>query len=105
MTKSISGYIIPTMKAKLLLYTKEIKGDEIVEIKIWQLPKTRQVKFSVVYIKSGKRLMGYDNAEGKGYHRHCGEKEETYHFENIWKLLEDFKSDLKRLRRRDWDED
>ena len=49
--------------------------------------------------------MGYDNAEGKGYHRHRGGKEETYHFENIWKLLEDFKGDLKRLRRRDWDED
>jgi hypothetical protein len=93
------------MEAKLLLHTKEIKGDEIVEIKIWQLPKTHHVKFSVVYIKDGKRLIGYDNAEGKGYHRHYGGKEEPYHFENIWKLLEDFKSDLKRLRRRDWDED
>jgi len=97
------------MTAKLVLHTKQIKGDELVEIKIWQLPesksRTHQVKFSIVYVKNGKRLIGYDNAEGKGYHRHVRGKEEAYNFVDIGKLLEDFKRDLTRERGKDWDED
>jgi hypothetical protein len=58
-----------------------------------------------VYVKNGKRLIGYDNAEGKGYHRHVGGEEETYNFVDIGKLSEDFKRDLTRERGEDWDED
>jgi hypothetical protein len=109
LTTGIGGYIIPTMRAKLILHTKEIKGEEIVEIKIWQLPragtKQENLKFSIVYIKNGRRLIGYDNAEGKGYHRHFGGHEEAYQFVTIWKLLDDFKKDLRQLRGRNWDED
>jgi hypothetical protein len=50
-------------------------------------------------------LIGYDNAEGKGYHRHVGSKEEAYNFIDIRKLLEDFKRDITRERGKDWDED
>ena len=96
------------MKAKLVFHTKSVKGDEIVEVKIWQVPKSPDrphgIKFSVVYVKGGKRLLGYDNAEQKGYHRHYLDKEAPYKFENIWKLLEDFKIDLQRIRGRKWDE-
>jgi hypothetical protein len=42
LTTSIGGYIIPTMRAKLILHTKEIKADEIVEVKIWQLPRATE---------------------------------------------------------------
>jgi hypothetical protein len=97
------------MKAKLVFHTKTIKGDEIVEVKIWQMPKSLNrphgIKFSVVYVKGGKRLLGYDNAEQKGYHRHFLDKEEPYDFVNIWHLIEDFKSDLEKIRGRKWDED
>lgn len=97
------------MKANLFLHTKEIKGNELVEIKIWQVSKTIDkpdgVKFSLVYIKDEKRLIGYDNAEGKGYHRHFLDKIESYRFTDIWKLLDDFKKDLRKLRGRAWDED
>jgi hypothetical protein len=97
------------MRARLVLHSKEIKGDEIVEIKIWELPKSAKkphgVKFSIVYVNHGKRLLGYDNAEGKGYHRHFSGKEETYRFKDIWKLFNDFKQDLRKIRGRDWDED
>ena len=97
------------MKAKLILHTKEIKGDEIIEVKIWQVKKRPRtphgLKFSIVYIKKGKRLLGYDNAEGKGYHKHYFDKEEPYDFKDIWKLLDDFKRDLLIIRGRDWDED
>jgi hypothetical protein len=91
-----------------VLHTKEIRGNEIVEIKIWKVPRTTDrphgVKISIVYIKEGKRLLGYDNAEGKGYHRHFMDREEDCSFSDIWKLLEDFKKDLTALRGRNWDE-
>jgi len=96
------------MKAKLVFHAKTIKGDEIVEVKIWQMPKSLErphgIKFSVVYVKGGKMLLGYDNAEQKVYHRHYLDKEAPYEFENIWKLIDDFKSDLEGIRGRKWDE-
>ena len=55
------------MDTQLLLHTKQMQGDEIVEIKIWDVPKSADkphgVKISLVYVKSGKRMLGYDNAE------------------------------------------
>jgi hypothetical protein len=96
------------MKAKLIFHTKTVKGKEIVEIKIWQTPespdKPHGVKLSVAYIKGGKRLVGYDNAEQKGYHRHFLGREEPYPFINVWRLLEDFRNDLEEIRGRRWDE-
>lgn len=97
------------MRAINILHTKEVKGDEIVEIKIWQVPKSKDnphgVKYSVVYIKGDERILGYDNAEGKGDHRHYRDKEEPYKFSSIWDLLMDFKKDLKKIKGGDWDED
>lgn len=62
------------MKATKALHAKEIKGDEVVEIKVWRVLKSEDkpfgVKYSVAYIKGDKRIVGYDNAEGKGDHRH-----------------------------------
>ena len=96
------------MAAGLIIHTKEIKEDEIIEIKVWRVPKTKNtpdgVKISVVYVRNGKRLIGYDNAEGKGYHRHFMDKEETYKFSDVWTLLDDFKKDLRAIRGRNWDE-
>ncbi len=109
MTYIIGWYNIPTMAATLVLHTKEIKEEEIVEIKIWKVPKTKDkpqgIKLSIVYVKDGRRLLGYDNAEGKGYHRHFMNREEEHLFSDIWTLLEDFKKDLEKLRGRSWDED
>ncbi len=92
------------MKAKLIKYVKTI--DELantVEIKIWQLPvptedKPHGYKYSLVYIVDNVRVIGYDNAEGKGDHRHYGEMEEPYMFEGIDKLLEDFQKDIERYK-------
>jgi hypothetical protein len=96
------------MKSELVLHTKEVKEDEIVEIKIRKVSKTANMpdglRISLVYVKHGKRILGYDNAEGKGYHRHVSGKEEQYMFSTVWTLLEDFKKDIKVIRGRDWDE-
>lgn len=92
-----------------MLHTKEMKGDELVEIKIWQVPATLDkphgVKISFVYVRSGQRLVCYDNAEGKGYHRHFRDTEMPYMFRDIWALLDDFKKDIVRIRGRSWDDE
>jgi hypothetical protein len=96
------------MAARLIIHTKEIKEDEIVEIKVWQVPRTKNtpdgVKISIVYVRNSKRLIGYDNGEGKGYHRHFMDQEETYTFSDVRALLDDFKKDIRVIRGRDWDE-
>jgi hypothetical protein len=72
------------------------------------VPRTKNmpdgVKISVAYVKKGKRIIGYDNAEGKGYHRHFMEREEIYAFSDVRALLQDFKNDIRTIRGRDWDE-
>ncbi len=66
------------MKAKLIIQNKVT--DELgntTEIKMWSVPrsddKPHGLKYSLVYIVNGLRLVGYDNAERKGDHRHFRE--------------------------------
>jgi hypothetical protein len=40
----------------------------------------------------------YDNERGKGDHRHVADKEEPYTFTTIEKLIDDFKTDVRRAR-------
>jgi hypothetical protein len=84
------------MKAQLVKYVKAIDElDNTIEIKIWQLPESTEdklhgYKYSLVYLVDNERVIGYDNAEGKGDHRHYGKIETPYEFKGIDKLLEDF---------------
>ena len=92
------------MKAELVYHDKVVElPDSIVEIKIWSVPisayKPHGYKYSFIYVKSGRRILGYDNAEGKGDHKHYEDKEEPYEFKNINKLFEDFYNDLWRLKK------
>jgi hypothetical protein len=87
----------------LLFHRKNIlPNGNIVEMKIWQVPETPDkphgLKFSLAYIKEGKRVIGYDNAEGKGDHRHFQEKEYPYAFKNMETLVEDFYKDIETWR-------
>lgn len=91
------------MRAKLIYHDKVVEAkDSIIEITIWSVPisadKPHGYKYSLVYIKNGSRIVGYDNAEGKGDHRHYGDKEEPYEFKSINKLFEDFYIDLRRVK-------
>lgn len=91
------------MKAELLIHDKVKDGHGgIVEVKVWAVTKSADkphgFKYSLVYIKHGKRILGYDNAEGKGDHRHRGNKETLYKFKSVKKLFEDFNRDLKEVR-------
>ncbi len=91
------------MKAEVLLKTKTVndKGN-IVEIKILRVEKTKSepygIKYSLVYIENGKRVIGYDNYERKGDHKHYCDKEIPYNFVSVDKLIKDFLSDIEKYK-------
>ena len=94
------------MKAKLIYHVKEIAEDgDIIEIRIWGVQESKDkphgIKYSFAYIREGKRLIGYDNAEGKGDHKHVGDREIPYEFKNVDELFQDFYQDITKLSRED----
>ena len=93
------------MEAKLVYYVKEYHADgSIQEIKIWEVPaseeKPHSLKYSFSYIVGGERIIGYDNAEGKGDHRHIQGREYPYEFQGLDELWNDFQTDIQRMKRR-----
>jgi hypothetical protein len=56
-----------------------------------------------VYIEKGERIIGYDNAERKGDHRHHGQSVGRYAFEDMDRLMEDFLKDVSDWRGEDED--
>ncbi len=92
------------MKAKLLYKAKAIDADGfITEMIIWNLPmKTMErphgLKYRLYFGDAlGNCIVRYDNEAGKGDHKHIGEKEETYQFETVEKLMADFMTDIEQL--------
>lgn len=88
------------MPAKLLYRTREAFGRGFIEAVIWEVPSpvqpsTHLVKYRLVYIVQGKRIVGYDNERGKGDHRHVGGRELGYSFVDVPTLLRDFLRDAK----------
>ncbi len=84
------------MGARLIRHDKVIDElENTIEIKLWELPgktkdKPHVFKYSLVYIVHDMRIIGYDNAEGKGDHRHIKEKTVSYRFSSLKKLANDF---------------
>ena len=70
---------------------------------MWSVLKTEDkpygFKYSLVYIVKGERVIGYDNAEKKGDHRHYKDREEAYHFVSLEKLAKDFYRDIEKLKK------
>ena len=93
-------------RAILLLHKKfEFADGEIVEMKAWGVTpspaKPEGIKYSFVYVgKDGTRILGYDNAEGKGHHKHLGGRESPSEFSGIERLIERFTHEVEQLRRR-----
>lgn len=92
------------MKAERIEHTKVI--DELgntIEIKLWKLPEATEdrphsYKYSLVYIVGDVRVIGYDNAEGKGDHKHIKGNEQAYKFTNVRKLIHDFYRDIEKFK-------
>ncbi|WP_176231332.1 toxin-antitoxin system TumE family protein [Candidatus Hakubella thermalkaliphila] len=91
------------MKAKLIRPNKVYDEDgNIIEVKMWRVDpssdKFHGYKYSLVYIVGGERVIGYDNGEGRGDHRHYSNRMEPYKFRGLKKLTEDFYRDVERYR-------
>jgi hypothetical protein len=54
------------------------------------------IKYSLVYISQGQRVVGYDNERGKGDHKHREGVEVPYHFTDLYRLKADFLNDVAR---------
>ena len=84
----------------------EENGD-IIEMRILKVPKSEQqpegVAYSLVYIRKGARLVGYDNFEGHGerlrHHKHVKGRIIPYAFVDEWTLVEDFVNDIEKIKR------
>jgi hypothetical protein len=93
------------MRAKIIRHERIIdKLGNTVEIKMWQLSqpstgKPHGYKYSLVYIVEDIRVIGYDNAEGKGDYRHIRGKTEPYKFVSLRKLANDFYRDIERYKK------
>jgi hypothetical protein len=92
------------MEATLIRHDKVT--DELgntLEIRLWKVPpspdKPKGYKYSLVYIVEGERVIGYDNSERKGDHRHYGKREEPYDFSTLRQLADDFLSDVEQFKR------
>ncbi len=93
------------MKARLVYHTKDVdENGDIIEIKIWEVPpsedKPHGFKYSLAYIHGNERVIGYDNSEHKGDHKHIEDEEIPYEFKSIDKLFEDFEKDIVEFRRK-----
>lgn len=63
------------MSATPILNDKRVFGRGTVQIVVWSVPRpvppsAHRFKYRLVYIRDGRRVLGYDNERGKGDHRH-----------------------------------
>jgi hypothetical protein len=95
---------MPYMAATLIFKDKFIYADGAIrEMVIWKLPvadpdRPHGLKYRLYYGYPDRCLVRYDNEKGKGDHRHWNEKETSYEFESVEKLVDDFKNDIAKLR-------
>lgn len=92
------------MPAQLLFRDKYVYADGAIrEMVIWRLPDTdsenaHSLKYRLYYGYPGKCLVRYDNERGKGDHRHDGDHETPYVLISVEQLIQDFKTDIERIR-------
>jgi hypothetical protein len=93
------------MKAELITRMKSVSEDGIIEVTIWRVPQpvapsTHDFKYSLVYVKNGVRVVGFDNERGKGDHVHLDGAEFPYRFVSLAQLGEDFMAEVAARRER-----
>lgn len=90
------------MNSELIFYEKRvISKRDIVEMKIWRIPKSKDfpdgVKYSFIYMHDNEKVLGYDNERAKGHHKHYKGKETKIEFKDPETLLTKFKEEVKEL--------
>jgi len=88
------------MKAKMLMRIKEAYGRGVIEGVIWEVqsplsPSAHRIKYRLVYVVDGIRVVGYDNERGKGDHKHIRGAELAYAYSDVATLLRDFLHDVR----------
>jgi len=92
------------MKATLILRHKEYYPDSgMIELVVWRvpapvLPTTHGFKYSLVYVRDGLRIVGFDNERGKGDHQHLDGIELPYTFVSLTRFIEDFIAEVEKRR-------
>lgn len=88
-------------KAELIFRERrELVGGAVIQATIWRVPlpvppSRHELKYSLVYVVDGKRVIGYDDERGKGDHRHYRDREEPYFFTTPERLISDFLVDVR----------
>lgn len=81
---------------------KQLSVHTFVEMKLWKVPKAREfpdgVKYPMVLIHKGRRILGYGNERAKGHHRHFMGAENKVKFTSIGKLKDRFIREADKLR-------
>lgn len=85
--------------ARLVFKTRSVRAGGVVEMVVWRVPKPvppseHPFKYRLVYLKNGRRVVGYDNERGKGDHKHLRDIETAYLFVDIETLTADFLRDV-----------
>jgi len=90
------------MDAVELLRTRIVfSGNAFAELVLWRVPapvhgSTHDFKYRLAYVVEQACVVRYDNEAGKGDHRHFGERESSYTFQGVDKLIADFQRDIAR---------
>jgi Family of unknown function (DUF6516) len=93
------------MKATLVLRERiELDEESFVELVVWKLPRTlpgsaHDFKYHLALVSNDVCVMRYDNEAEKGDHRHLGDVETDYVFENLQQLESDFWNDVEQWRK------
>ena len=96
--------ILPTMKATLILRERREHNDgSVIEMVVWRVeqpirPCSHFLKYRLVLLKNGRRVVGFDNERGKGDHRHVRNMEAPYAFVSLDRFLDDFIREIERWR-------
>ncbi len=88
--------------AREIIRYKKVRGGRIIEVVVWHLSEplpgsSHSYKYRLFYgNEDGSCIVRYDNERGKGDHRHVNDREESYSFTTLRKLIEDFEADTER---------
>lgn len=100
--------MIDNERSKLILDFKSVDDNgAIIQMVMWRvphpvLPCVHDVKYRLVYVIDGRRVIGFDNERGKGDHVHVDTEEFPYKFVSIDRLVEDFLSRVENYKGARW---
>src|SRR5947209_6488471 len=101
-TTSAHVGIISNMKAVQLVRTRIAYSETaFAKLVLWQIPnpltgRKHRFKYRLAYVVHGLCLLRSDNEDGKGDHRHVGDKESPCKFTTPDRLVADFQRDIAR---------